>query len=340
MEKTSMKFVVHTTENADPTATEDLETAAQTFRFVPNLLGVLAEGPIAPKARVVDTMSLPVPYPVRCSEIWGGNGNADLDICASGINASVYSLACGSERGGDVYYLSACTHDMITRIVVADVRGHGEQVSQLSAWLHEEIQAHLDTLDSGSLLRSLNGKVFRRGFEALTTAAVLAYYTGDSRLYVSSAGHPPALLRRKRDGPWTPVLLSSGRVSSNLPLGVRDSTVFGQVAVSVEAGDRVALYTDGISECTNGRGEEFGQDRICAVLEDCGGMDLDATKRCLLKALRRHAGQTPYEDDLTLLLIEISSNNVPNPGPRGRAPNARETRPGFRGPITRRFGSP
>jgi sigma-B regulation protein RsbU (phosphoserine phosphatase) len=201
-------------------------------------------------------------------------------------------------------------------MVVADVRGHGEQVSQLSAWLHEEIQAHLGTLDSGSLLGSLNGKLFRRGFEALTTAALLTYYAGDSRLYVSSAGHPPALLR-KRDGPWTPVDLSSGHIPSNLPLGVRDSADFGQVAVSVEAGDRVALYTDGITECTNASGEEFGQERLCALLQDCGDMDLNATKRCLLEALRLHAGQTAYEDDLTLLSIEISSNNVPNPG-RGR----------------------
>ena len=312
-----MKFAVHTTDTADPTATEDLEAAAQTFRFVPNFLGGLAEVPIAPRARVVDAMSRPVPYPVRCSEIWGGNGNADLDVCTNGINASVYSLACGGERGGDVYYLSVCTHDMMTRMVVADVRGHGEQVSQLSAWLHEEIQVHLDTLDSGSMLRSLNGKLFRRGFEALTTAAVLAYYTGDSRLYISSAGHPPALLSRKRHGLWTQVDLSSGHNPSNLPLGVRDSTDFGQVAVSVEVGDRVAIYTDGITECTDASGEEFGQERLCALLEDCGDMDLNATKRCLLEALRLHAGQTAYEDDLTLLLIEISSNNVPNPA-RGR----------------------
>ena len=95
-----MKFVVHTTDTADATATEDLETAAETFRFVPNLLGVLTQVPIAPRAHVVDAMSLPVPYPVRCSEIWGGNGNADLDVCTNGINASVYSLACGSERVG------------------------------------------------------------------------------------------------------------------------------------------------------------------------------------------------------------------------------------------------
>ena len=214
---------------------------------------------------------------------------------------------------GTCITFSVCTHDLVTRMVVADVRGHGEQVSQLSAWLHEEIQANLDTLDSGSMLRSLNRKLFRRGFEALTTAAVLAYYTGDSRLYISSAGHPPALLSRKRHGLWTPVDLSSGHIPSNLPLGVRDSTDFGQVAVSVEVGDRVAIYTDGITECTNASGEEFGQERLCALLEDCGGMDLNATKRCLLEALRLHAGQTAYEDDLTLLLIEISSNNVPNP---------------------------
>jgi hypothetical protein len=60
-------------------------------------------------------------------------------------------------------------------------------------------------------------------------------------------------------------------------------------------------------------GEEFGQERLCALLEDCDDMDLNATKRCLLGALRLHAGQTAYEDDLTLLLIEISSNNVPSP---------------------------
>jgi hypothetical protein len=97
-----MRFAVHTTETAGPTATEGLEAAAQTIRFVPNLLGGMAEVPIARRARVVDAMSLPVPYPVRCSEISGGNSNADLDVCTNGINASVYSLACGSERGGDV----------------------------------------------------------------------------------------------------------------------------------------------------------------------------------------------------------------------------------------------
>jgi sigma-B regulation protein RsbU (phosphoserine phosphatase) len=267
-----MRFVAHAPETAATAATEDLGAAAQTFRFVPN-------------ARVVDARGLPVPYPVRCSEIWGGNGNADLDVCTNGINASVYSLPCGGERGGDVYYLSVCTHDMMTRMVVADVRGHGAQVNQLSAWLHEEIQALLDTLDSGSMLRSLNGKLFRRGFETLTTAGVLAYQTGDSKLYVCSAGHPPALLSRKRHGLWTPVDLSSGHIPSNLPLGVRDSADLVRSLCLLRL---ATAWRSILTESQNApSGEEFGQERLCALLEDCDDMDLNAKKRCLLEALRR-----------------------------------------------------
>jgi serine phosphatase RsbU (regulator of sigma subunit) len=92
-------------------------------------------------------------------------------------------------------------------------------VRHLTTWLHDETQAHLDILDSGSMLRSLNGKLFRRGFETLTTAGVLAYKTGDSKLYVCSAGHPPALLSRKRHGVWTPVDLSSGHIPLICPWG-------------------------------------------------------------------------------------------------------------------------
>jgi sigma-B regulation protein RsbU (phosphoserine phosphatase) len=243
---------------------------------------------------------------VRHSEIWGGIGDADLDICTSGIDASVYSAACGGQRGGDVFYVSVCSKDLITRVVVADVRGHGQQVSHLSSWLYEEIQAHIDVLDGSSLLRSLNRKLCSKGFEALTTAAVVWYYSRNSKLYVSSAGHPPCLLRRNSRGPWMPMLASSTHEPSNLPLGVMASTDFGMSAISVEARDRVAVYTDGITDLVNENGEEFGEQRLCAVLEQCGGLDLSATKRCLVGALRAHAGQAPFEDDHTLMLIEIS----------------------------------
>jgi sigma-B regulation protein RsbU (phosphoserine phosphatase) len=88
------------------------------------------------------------------------------------------------------------------------------------------------------------------------------------------------------------------------------STDFDMTAISVEAGDRVAVYTDGITDCVNENGEEFGEQRLRAALEHCGGLDLSATKRCLVAALRAHAGQAPFEDDCTLVLIEISPHDT------------------------------
>jgi len=101
-----MRFVAHATETAATAATEDLEAAAQTFRFVPNLLGGLAEVPIAPRARVVDAMSGPVPFPVRRSEIWGHRcRRRSRRACASLVGSSAWALRVerghwgGSEQG-------------------------------------------------------------------------------------------------------------------------------------------------------------------------------------------------------------------------------------------------
>jgi sigma-B regulation protein RsbU (phosphoserine phosphatase) len=165
------------------------------------------------------------------------------------------------------------------------------------------------------LLGRLNHKLLRKGFEALTTAAVLGYKIGGPSLYVSYAGHPPALLRRNREGPWTPVSLLSTHEPSNLPLGTLASTVFEQATVSVEPGDRLAIYTDGLTDCVNEGGEEFGTERLCETLAACDGLELRATKRCLLDTLTRHVGQAPYEDDLTFLLVEISAHYLHLPVP-------------------------
>lgn len=58
-------------------------------------------------------------------------GNVDSDVCTRGITASIHASACDSEQGGDIYYLAVCSSDLLTRIVVADVRGHGASVAQM-----------------------------------------------------------------------------------------------------------------------------------------------------------------------------------------------------------------
>ncbi len=69
---------------------------------------------------------------ISCSEIWGGVSGEDLEARTSGVDASLYSSSAEGSKGGDVYYISVCSSDLITRVAIADVIGHGEEVSHIS----------------------------------------------------------------------------------------------------------------------------------------------------------------------------------------------------------------
>lgn len=113
---------------------------------------------------------------IHCSEIWGGNQNADLDLCTRSVTVSLYSRACRAEKGGDISYLAVCGSDDLTRIVIADVRGHGQLVSKLSQWTYEALRDSMDTRDGTTILRRLNRVVHTEGFLGMTTAVVASFY--------------------------------------------------------------------------------------------------------------------------------------------------------------------
>ena len=98
-------------------------------------------------------------YHIGCTEIWGGVRGEDLDACTGGVVASLYSRAAEGGKGGDIYYLSSCSGDAITRIAIADVRGHGAAVSNTSEWLYEAVRSRMNTLDGSSILAELNALI-------------------------------------------------------------------------------------------------------------------------------------------------------------------------------------
>lgn len=248
---------------------------------------------------------------IRCSEIWGGSENADLDVCTSGVVASVFSLSCDGLTGGDLYYFAVCDSDLLTRVVLADLKGHGHQVSILSEWLFKALRESMGSLDGSSILTELNRVIWDKGLDAITTATVVSFYLGDSHLYVANAGHPPVLLRRKEQERWDPVELQEMRNIADLPLGMFRDTFHQQVSIPLRPGDRLALYTDGLTESTDSRDREFGEDSLRVSLRKHGHMDLASLKNQLVNDLRLHVGGLFAQDDVTLLLLEILGNPRP-----------------------------
>ncbi len=245
------------------------------------------------------------PYRIPCATIWGGIEPVNLDVCTKGVTASLHSTASGGERGGDIYYMSVCSIDLLTRMVVADVRGHGEQVSEISSWLYQCLQDKMNSLDGASVLADLNRMVHGRGFAAITTAAVVSHYISDSTLYYSYAGHPPVLARRSR-GRWLPLALDTQSGKANLPLGVLPSVQYDQAHVRLQAGDRFLLYTDGLSEATDLKSDlEFGEKELPAVLEAQADMELSDIRDALIERATAFSRGPLLIDDCTLMVVEV-----------------------------------
>jgi len=90
------------------------------------------------------------PFPIvnsqgrlECREIWGGIHDRDIEVSAGKVIASIYSAACCGGRGGDIYYFGVCKGDIITRLAIADVTGHGEAVSEVSQYVYDALKAHM-----------------------------------------------------------------------------------------------------------------------------------------------------------------------------------------------------
>ena len=118
------------------------------------------------------------PKRIRCSEIWGGIRNSDLDVSTSAVSASLYAGASDGVRGGDIYYFSVCEEDTITRIALADVRSHGNDVSEMSQWMYHALATRMNTADSSGILADLNSVAGESGYKAFTTAVVLSFRGG------------------------------------------------------------------------------------------------------------------------------------------------------------------
>ena len=84
-----------------------------------------------------------------------------------------------------------------------------------------------------------------------------------------------------------------------LPLGVMDRP-YESMTVELEPGDVVVLYTDGVTEARNPGGDQYGLDRLRAVVA-AGPKEVEALGSAVLADVRRFAAARPQNDDLTIV---------------------------------------
>lgn len=242
---------------------------------------------------------------IKCSEIWGGIRGDQLEVATSGVRASLFSRACDGGKGGDIYYFSVCGSDLLTRIAIADVVGHGESVSNTSQWLYDSLESHMNSGDGTQVFSDLNRRAVEYGYNAITTAVVAAFYRSDRNLYFSYAGHHDVLLNRKGESAWNGLSVDEGEGMSNVPLGVDENTQFVQNSVLLRTGDRLFFYTDGIIEAPNNEGALFGEERLIEALQRTTGEGIENVRGAVLDTLLAHTSSSLNHDDVTFMVTEI-----------------------------------
>ena len=245
---------------------------------------------------------------LACLELRGGNHLAAYSAELPGLAAWVSCRPLQpSPRGGDLYYLSACSHGVIARVVLADVAGHGEAVSSAAVHLRDALRQHLDEWDQSALIRQLNDSFLKTAQRAQFATAILAsFYSDSGELLFTNAGHVPPLWYRSANREWS-FLDDSTPLSKelvDLPLGMIPGTSYRQTAVQIEPGDLLLLYTDGVNEGADESGEQLGLERLLSIAQTLPTISPAAAGKALRAAVARFRGAAPPADDETVAVLQ------------------------------------
>lgn len=241
-------------------------------------------------------------------EVWGGNQAADNGVSMAGIDAWVLGRPFqNAEGGGDVHYVSSCATGRITRVLLADVSGHGPTVSGVARSLRDLMRRYINFVDQSRLVKSLN-KEFNALADAgnFATAVVATYFSPTGCLTICNAGHPRPLLFSAKDRAWRVLDAKSAlgvtdHVAANIPLGIADGVHYDQLTIRLRRGDLLLLYTDALVEAKDGANNLLGERGLLDLVRGIDPTEPPSFLQTLLTRIEAPAG--PLCDDATLLLL-------------------------------------
>ena len=212
------------------------------------------------------------------------------DIAGKSISAK--------EVGGD-YYDYITIDENNTVICLGDISGHGMPAAMLMANLQATLRGQaLFTSSAGECLTRANKLLYRStDLQKYATFFYGILNTVESRFHFSNAGHnTPFLINPNKN---VTRLTKGGTV-----LGFMEDYQFEEDSVKLNSGDILIIYSDGITEAFNEREEEFGEERLLAVLKN----NLKSTAEVLIEnvfeAVNIFVDDGKQSDDITIVAIK------------------------------------
>lgn len=207
--------------------------------------------------------------------------------------------------GGD-YYDFADLGDGCFGFFIADVSGHGVPAALVTGMTKVAFTNHAQAAgrDPAKALGAINSAMYE--FVSDLDHYLTAYYlivdlkTGSARF--SNGGHTPALLHRRGEG-----VIQEWTTPESFFLGVEADFEYQSREATLQQGDRILMYTDGLTETQNESGEFYGDRRLEEFLAEQGehrrGQDEQLVQALIQDLHRFSGGRTPY-DDIAVICID------------------------------------
>jgi serine phosphatase RsbU (regulator of sigma subunit) len=213
----------------------------------------------------------------------------------------VHALNISSREVSGDFYDVVPSGENAFLVAIADVSGKGVPAALQGSMLQASLrtQAHLFQ-STTEMIGNTNRLLCDGATPGQFATLFLARIEEDTlRLTYSNAGHNFPIVFRE-DGQR--MMLEKGGVV----LGVLDGAQFDEGELTLRSGDRVVLYTDGISEAANGSAEMYGEDRLCALVESLP-RDLNAQEiiQRIVQDVRGFLNGADAGDDMTLVVLRV-----------------------------------
>ena len=200
--------------------------------------------------------------------------------------------------GGDFYDVQRLDESRVG-MAIADVSGKGVPAALFMMSSRTLLKgAAIGSSDPATVLATVNSVLSDDNSEMMFVTVLYAVFDPQTRAYTYACGGHDSPLVVHADGTSTALPHTGG-----IALGVLPKVVYRSHTVTLEEGDTVLLYTDGVTEAQNKPGEQFGLERLREMFQQEMPPGAEAATGRVFGAVRDFAGTAPQFDDITCLAL-------------------------------------
>ena len=200
--------------------------------------------------------------------------------------------------GGDIFDIIAIDEKTVL-LYLADIAGHGVNAAMLSVIVHRFIEDYCDNhpnFELGKFMLELDKNFRFNDFKLFFTVTAALFHNDSKTVEITNAGHP------------APILIAEDifelKESAESIIGI-DMLKGSTKSYNISSGARFFLYTDGVTEATDGDGQLFGSRRLMESLYKYRNLELKNQLESVFYQLKAFNGSKEFEDDISIIGIQF-----------------------------------